>query len=164
VLLPHADYVKIDLSSTSIEQASELVALIRKQSSAKIVAEKVEEVALFLACQKLKFDVYQGYFFAQPTILIGEQAQPDQIYLMRMIGLLLGDANLSELEVVFKNSPGLTLGLLKLVNSVGVNGGNGHVKSIRRAIVILGKKQMLRWVQLFMYATSSSGGSVAIMR
>jgi len=163
VLLPHVDYVKIDLSTTSIEEASDLVALIRKKSSAKIVAEKVEEEALFLACQELKFDAYQGYFFAQPTILIGEQAQPDQMCLMRMIGLLLGDADLSELETLFKNSPGLTLGLLKLVNSVGVNGGNEPVESIRQAIVILGQKQMLRWVQLLMYATPSSGASDAIM-
>ncbi len=120
VLLPHVDYVNIDLSTTSIEEACELVTLIRKQSPAKIAAERVEEEALFLACQELKFDAYQGYFFAQPSILTGEQAQPNQMCLMRMIGLLLGDADLSELEVLFKNSPGLTLGLLKLVNSVEV--------------------------------------------
>ena len=61
--------------------------------------------------------------------------------LMRMIGLLLGDADLSELEALFKNSPGLTLGLLKLVNSVGVNGGSEPIESIRQVIVMLGQKK-----------------------
>lgn len=83
--------------------------------------------------------------------------------LMRMIGMLLGDADLSELEELFKNSPGLTLGLLKLVNSVGVNGGREPVESIRQAIVMLGQKQMLRWVQLLMYASPSSPAGDAIM-
>jgi|TARA_B110000259_G_scaffold80651_1_gene94448 EAL and modified HD-GYP domain-containing signal transduction protein len=163
VLLPHVDYVEIGLSTTSIEETSDLVTLVRKQSPAKIVAERVEEEALFLACQELKFDAYQGYFFAQPSILTGEQAQPNQMCLMRMIDLLLGDADLSELEALFKNSPGLTLGLLKLVNSVGVNGGSEPIESIRQVIVMLGQKQMLRWVQPLMYATPSSGASDAIM-
>ncbi len=163
VLLPHVDYVKIDLSVTAIDKVPGLIALIRKNSKAKIIADKVEEESLFHECQTLGFDAYQGYFFAKPTILKGEQAQPDQMCLMRMIGMLLGDADLSELEALFKNSPGLTLGLLKLVNSVGINGGREPVESIRQAIVMLGQKQMLRWVQLLMYASPSNPASDTIM-
>lgn len=163
VLLPYVDYAKIDLSVTPIEKVPNLIALIRKNSAAKIIADKVEEESLFIQCKELGFDAYQGYFFAKPTIMKGEQAQPDQMCLMRMIGMLLGDADLSELEALFKNSPGLTLGLLKLVNSVGVNGGREPVESIRQAIVMLGQKQMLRWVQLLMYASPSNPASDAIM-
>ena len=83
--------------------------------------------------------------------------------LMRMIGMLLCDADLVELENLFKNSASLTLGLLKLVNSVGVNGGREPVESIRQAIVMLGQKQMLRRVQLLMYAAPSNPASDAIM-
>jgi c-di-GMP phosphodiesterase len=163
VLLPHVNYVKIDLLTISLEQAASYISLIRKKSTAKIVAEKVEDEAMFLACQQLNFDAYQGYFFAKPTILKGAQPQPDQMCLMRMIGMLLGDADLVELENLFKNSPSLTLGLLKLVNSVGVNGGREPIESIRQAIVMLGQKQMLRWVQLLMYAAPSNPASDAIM-
>lgn len=163
VLLPYVNYVKVDLSETAIDKVAALISIIRKNSSAKIIADKVEEEALFLECKELGFDAYQGYFFAKPTILKGEKAQPDQMCLMRMIGMLLGDADLSELEELFKNSPELTFGLLKLVNSVGVNGGREPVESIRQAIVMLGQKQMLRWVQLLMYASPSSKGGDAIM-
>jgi c-di-GMP phosphodiesterase len=163
VLLPYADYVKIDLSTTPIEEVSTLTSLIRKKSSAKIVVEKVEDESMFSACEQLDLDAYQGYFFAKPTILKGNQPQPDQVCLMQMIGMLLGDADLAELEDLFKNSPSLTLSLLKLVNSVGVNGGREPVESIRQAIVMLGQKQMLRWVQLLMYARPSHPASDAIM-
>lgn len=163
VLLPHMNYVKIDLSTTTIEKATALVSLVRKKSSAKIIAEKVEDEAAFFACQHLNFDAYQGYFFAKPTLLKGARPQPDQMCLMRMIGMLLGDADLSELEALFKNSPSLTLSLLKLVNSVGINGGREPIESIRQAIVTLGQKQMLRWVQLLMYAAPSNPASHAIM-
>lgn len=163
VLLPYVDYVKIDLSITDTAKIPELTALIQKTTTAKIIADKVEEEALFLECKALGFDAYQGYFFAKPTILKGEQSQPDHMCLMRMIGMLLGDADLAELEELFKNSPGLTLGLLKLVNSVGVNGGREPVESIRQAIVMLGQKQMMRWVQLLLYASPNNAAGDAIM-
>ncbi len=163
VLLPYVDYVKIDLSVSSLEKVGEFITLIRKNSPAKIVAEKVTEETLFSECKALGFDAYQGYFFAKPTILKADQPQPDQMCLMRMIGMLLGDADLDELEALFKDSPGLTLGLLKLVNSVGINGGRDPIESIRQAIVILGQKQMLRWVQLLLYASPNNQAGDAIM-
>ncbi len=163
VLLPYTDYVKIDCSHIQIEALSELISQIRAKSSAKIVAEKVEDEVMFSRFKQLDIDAFQGYFFAKPTILKGSQPQPDQMCLMRMIGMLLGDDDLAELEALFKNSPGLTLSLLKLVNSVGVYGGKEPVESIRHAIVILGQKQMLRWVQLLMYAAPSNPASHPIM-
>ncbi|MCH9799232.1 MAG: hypothetical protein K0U18_08625 [Betaproteobacteria bacterium] len=53
--------------------------------------------------------------------------------------------------------------MLKLVNYVGVIGGREPVQSIRQAIMTLGQKQMLRWVQLLMYAAPSNPASDAIM-
>lgn len=163
VLLPYVDYVKIDLSVTPTEKIPELINMVQKKSKAKIVAEKVETEALFDACKDLGFDAFQGYFFAKPAVLKGEKPQPDQMSLMRMIGLLLGEADLTELEELFKNSPSLTLGLLRLVNSVGVNGGRDPVESIRQAIVMLGQKQMLRWVQLLLYSAPNNPAADTIM-
>ena len=82
---------------------------------------------------------------------------------MRIMGMLLGDADLSELEALFKNNPSLTLGLLRLVNSVGIGGGRQKVESIRHAIAVLGQKQLMRWVQLLLYASPDSQGDNALM-
>lgn len=163
VLLPHVDYVKIDLSVTPTEKLPELISMVKKKSKAKIIAEKVETEEQFNECKDLGFDAFQGYFFAKPAVLKGEKPQPDQMSLMRMIGLLLGEADLGELEELFKNSPSLTLGLLRLVNSVGVNGGRDPVESIRQAIVMLGQKQMLRWVQLLLYSAPNNPAADTIM-
>jgi c-di-GMP phosphodiesterase len=77
--------------------------------------------------------------------------------------MLLGDADLGELEALFKNNPSLTLGLLRLVNSVGIGGGRQKVESIRHAIAVLGQKQLMRWVQLLLYASPDSQGDNALM-
>ena len=163
-LLPIIDYVKIDLTSMPLAKIPALLSLIRKASSTKIIAEKVEQEELFQQCKMWGFDAFQGYFFAKPTIIKGKKPQPHQMTLMRIMGMLLGDANLGELETLFKNSPSLTLGLLKLVNSVGIGGGRQKVESIRQAIVVLGQKQLMRWVQLLLYASPDGqvGGTLMI--
>lgn len=163
-LLSMVDYVKIDLMMTPKDSVMELLTLIRQNPSIKIIAEKVEQEAQFQQCKMLGFDAFQGYFFAKPTIIKGKKPQPNQMTLMRIMGMLLGDTNLSDLEVLFKNSPSLTLGLLKLVNSVGVSGGRQKIESIRQAIVVLGQKQLMRWVQLLLYASPDGqvGGTLML--
>jgi len=163
-LFPLIDYVKIDLNITPLEKIPALISFIRKNSPAKIIAEKVEEEALFLQCKDFGFDAYQGFFFAKPTLLQGKKPQPHQMSLMRIMGLLLSDANLSDLEPLFRDNPSLTLGLLRLVNSVGIGGGRQKVESIRHAIAVLGQKQLMRWVQLLLYASPEGqvGGTLMV--
>ena len=47
MLLPHVNYVKIDLLTISLQQAATYISVIRKKSAAKIVAEKVEDEVIF---------------------------------------------------------------------------------------------------------------------
>lgn len=157
-LLPLLDYIKIDLNVTPFEEMAPLLAKLRTRTSAIFVAEKVETEAQYKACELLAFDLFQGFYFAKPTILQGKKPQPQQLSIMRVMGMLLGDADLGELEKIFKDNPALSIGLLKLVNSVGVNGGRQPINSLRQAIVVLGQKQLLRWVQLLLYA--SPDGSI----
>jgi len=151
-ILPLIDYIKVDLSISPLDKMLPALAQIRRLSNAMLLAEKVETEAEFEACKEMGFNLFQGYFFAKATLLRGKKPQPHQMSLMRIMGLLLGDANVSELEPLFKDNPGLTLGLLRLVNSVGIGGGRQQISSLRQAIVVLGQKQLLRWVQLLLYA------------
>lgn len=162
-LLPLVDFVKIDLSTTPMIKVPNLVTIVRKVSQAKLIAEKVEQAELFEQCKQLGFDAFQGYFFAKPNLLKAKKPQPHHMTLMRMMGILLADADLSELEMLFKNNPSLTLGMLTLVNSVGVSGGRQKVESIRQAIVVLGQKQLMRWVQLLLYASPDGQMGGALM-
>lgn len=163
-LLPLIDIIKIDPSIIPAEQLPQLLAQIRQRTKAILVAEKVEEESQFKACQALRFDLFQGYFFARPTVLKGKKTQPHQMTLMRIMGTLIGDANVNELEPLFKENPGLTVNLLRLVNSVGVRGSRQEIGSLRQAIVVLGQKQLLRWVQLLLYTESDGPGSGSVMQ
>ena len=149
-LLECADIVKIDIMQGNGERVRELVAQL-KPFGKQLLAEKVETVEQFALCRSLGFDLFQGYYFARPTILVGKKLNPSQLALIRLLGLVLEDAETSEVENAFKLEPGLTVNLLRLTNSVSC-GLATKITSLRHAITILGRRQLQRWLQLLIYS------------
>jgi EAL and modified HD-GYP domain-containing signal transduction protein len=78
--------------------------------------------------------------------------------LLRLLRLLMEDADIFEIEAAFKgSSPGLTYHLLTLVNSVSF-GVPRRIGTVRQAINMLGRQQMRRWVQLALFGASGDHG------
>jgi EAL and modified HD-GYP domain-containing signal transduction protein len=152
-----ADYVKVDTDVISPEALSAAAHLL-KSSGAKLMACRVESLETQHLCESLGFDYFQGYYFAHPVVLEGRKLDSSAAGLLRLINLLSSDAELPELEAAFKVEPGLTVNLLRLVNSVGA-GTTIKITSIRHAITVMGRRQLLRWLQLLMF---SSGGKAHI--
>ena len=119
-----------------------------------LLAEKVDAREQMEQCLKLGFSLFQGYYFAKPTIIAGKKLDHSQLSLMKLMGLLLSDAETSELEAALKPEPGLTINLLRMTNSVGA-GCTEHITSVGHAITVLGRRQLQRWLQLLVFA---SGG------
>lgn len=155
-LLPHISVVKVDLKAVDPQQLPALVATI-KRLGMKALAEKVDNREEMQRCFDLGFDYFQGYFFAKPVIIQGKKLDHSQLALMRLINLLIGDAETSALEEVFKREPGLTLNLLRLTNSVA-SGLSVRVTSLRHAITLLGRRQLQRWLQLLLYTAGGKPG------
>lgn len=76
---------------------------------------------------------------------------PAQPVLLELLGLIVRDAEVAELERIFAKAPQLTINLLRLVNSVAM-GSHRHTESLRQAIALLGRRQLQRWLQLLLYA------------
>jgi len=154
-LLALAEIIKVDILQLDAEQLQGLVARL-KPLGKTLLAEKVETVEQQALCQRLGFDLFQGYFFAKPTIIVGKRLNPSQLALLRLLGLLMEDAETSEVERAFKLEAGLTVNMLRLTNSVS-GGMMSKITSLRHAITVLGRRQLLRWVQLLIYVTPKGG-------
>jgi EAL and modified HD-GYP domain-containing signal transduction protein len=153
-LLDMADYVKIDLLATS---PADLPAIVRRLKSRplELVAEKLETVEQFKLCNDLGFTLFQGYYFARPVIISGKKADPARMVLLRLLGQILGDSENHEIEQTFKQQPGLSFNLLRLVNSVAM-GLRNPVNSLKQALVVLGRRQLQRWIQLLIYTVGGA--------
>ena len=157
-LVPHIAVVKVDLKAVDQQKLPALVATIKKLGM-KALAEKVDNRDEMQRCFDLGFDYFQGYFFAKPVVIQGKKLDHSQLALMRLINLLISDAETNALEDVFKREPGLTLNLLRLTNSVS-SGLAVRVTSLRHAITLLGRRQLQRWLQLLLYTAGGKSNGI----
>ncbi|MFT3963152.1 EAL and HDOD domain-containing protein [Propionivibrio sp.] len=153
-----AEIIKVDVLGVDAGRLAALVGQLRPFGK-KLLAEKVESAEQVEQCRRLGFELFQGYYFAKPAIIVGKKLEPSQISLLRLLGLVLQDAETSEIENAFKVEPGLTVNMLRLTNSVG-NGLTTRITSLRHAITLLGRRQLQRWLQLLIYTNPKSGGKI----
>ncbi|SFP91161.1 EAL and modified HD-GYP domain-containing signal transduction protein [Nitrosomonas cryotolerans] len=159
LLLPIVNVVKIDV--LALEEAA-LVSIVNvlKRWPVLLLAEKIENREQANRCMELGFQMFQGYYFAKPEIVSGRRADPAKFLLLKLLTLVMGDSDIDTIEEEFKRHPGLSYNLIRMVNSAAC-GLPQKVNSIKQAIMILGRKQLQRWIQLLLYAADSSNGGVS---
>ena len=148
-LRPLMDVIKVDIKQI---ERSRLPALARnlRNPNQKLLAEKVETVEEFRECMDLGFEYFQGYYFARPVILSGKKIAPSQLSIMHLLDLLNRDADQREVERSVKHDPLISLNLLRLVNTPAV-GARFRINSVGHALIVLGRRQLQRWLQILLY-------------
>jgi len=148
------DIVKIDVLQVPADELPGMVAKLRAWP-VTLLAEKVESAEQYAACAALGFDLFQGYYFARPTVLRQTKVDVGKLAMLQLMQQVMAETELAEIEETFKQNPGLTYNLLKLVNSVAI-GLRVRIKTLRHALVVLGLDQLKRWITLALYASSES--------
>ncbi|PXW87309.1 EAL and modified HD-GYP domain-containing signal transduction protein [Nitrosomonas sp. Nm84] len=163
-LLPIVSVVKVDILALEKDQLAELVSELNRWP-VLLLALKVENREQEARCMQLGFQMFQGYYFAKPEVLSVKRADPGKMSLLKLLTLVMSDSEIEEIEKEFKHQPGLSYNLMRMVNSVA-SGLPQKINSIKHAIMILGRKQLQRWVQLLLYSANQSddGMSNALMQ
>lgn len=148
--LPLVDIIKIDIKGLP---SGALPALAHKLKSThtKLLAEKVETIEEFEHCMALGFDYFQGYYFSRPVILAGRKIAPSELTILQVLNLINAGADNSAIEQSVKREPMLSLNLLRLVNTPGA-GTLTTINSVAQALMVLGRRQLQRWLQILLYA------------
>ncbi len=156
LLLPVMNVVKVDLLRLEAKLLPEVIGSL-KPWPLLLLAERVDSVEQARLCMKLGFHLFQGYHFARPQIIAGKRVDLSRVGLMRLLGFIMQDAEAADIEEEFKHHPNLTYNLMRIVNSVA-SGPPHKIGSLRQGIVVLGRKQLQRWVLLLLY-TAGRGNS-----
>lgn len=154
-LLPLLEVVKLDVLDMAPSAIADLVRQLRPYR-VRVLAEKIDTASQRDFCLQLGCDLFQGYYFARPTILSGRPIQPAAMLLLRLLGQVSADADNQELEDTLKQAPDLTVHLLKLVNSASFASGR-KIASVGAALTLLGRAQLYRWVQIMVFARQAGG-------
>jgi len=159
--LPHAAYIKLDMTAFRPEMAAPLVKFAQSNGKAQLVAEKVETAEQYELMAGLGVKLFQGYWFAKPTLIETKTIRPSQAIIIQLINLVRKQASSAEIEDLLKKDPTLSFNLLRFINSSGF-GLSCEVTSFRHAVMILGLKKLFRWAAMLLTTSRTSGSAPAI--
>ncbi|WP_313312192.1 HDOD domain-containing protein [Pulveribacter sp.] len=159
--VPLASFIKLDLQAFKPELAEPLVKFATAHSQAKLVAEKVETAEQYERMAALGVKLFQGYWFARPTLVQAQTIRPSQATILQLINLVRKQAAVSEIEDLLKKDPTLSFNLLRFINSSGF-GLSVEITSFRHAVMILGLKKLFRWAALLLTTSRNTGSPPAV--
>ncbi len=139
--------VEINLRAWSPEDAARAVTRIR-DARAMPLASGLVDYTEFERAKGLGFELFSGPFYASRhraavrNIPVGEMGT-----LVALAALQGSSATIEELEEVIDRDVGLSVKLLRYINSAYV-GMRGSITSIRQAVMMLGSRGVSRWALL----------------
>jgi EAL and modified HD-GYP domain-containing signal transduction protein len=157
--MPMIDYIKIDMRQMALPALAQLAPRLKRDNK-MLMAEKVETRAEYDTCRELGFDYFQGFYFARPVVISGRKLTPSQLAVMELMKLVTSDAENIEIERAVKRDVTLSLNLLRLVNTPAA-GMRQRIDSVSQALIVLGRRQLQRWLQIMLYAEPGERGHSA---
>ncbi len=148
------DYIKVDYLLCDKAQLFQNIDTLKKYK-AKLLAEKVETAEDHTVCRELGFDLFQGYYFAKPTVISQKAVDPSKAATIHLINMLRKDANVKDVEGVIKAHPDLYINLMKFMNSAAFF-TQSDIKSIKHAITLIGRNNLTKWLYLILYAGTNN--------
>jgi EAL and modified HD-GYP domain-containing signal transduction protein len=150
-----ASIVKVDVLEGGMEHATRQAQLL-KPFGVRLLAEKVEDRAMFEHCRDLGYELFQGYFFCKPEIVVGRAIPTAASSSLHDIAVLSrSDATFEEIEAVVTRDPGLTLRLLRLLNSAAFS-LRRRITSVHDAVTMLGAGTVRQWAMMLVLGGFSS--------
>ncbi len=149
-ILKLVEVVKIDYPHIDPRNLRQLVDTAHR-AGVRVLAEKVETAKEYRELHALGVDMFQGYFFAHPEMLSQRKLNFAMSDLMDLVRALSSDDRLEMIEPIIKRNPPLLMHLIKLASS-GLFSSAKPVSTIGEAILRIGTRTLVRWVQLLLYS------------
>jgi len=146
-LLQIVDIVKVDVQNLPSHQL-ELATHRLQQLGVKLLAEKVDSSGQFERCLELGYQLFQGYYFAKPSILTARRLSGSEAALMRLLELLLSDGA-GDFDTVLAQHPQLADALTRLARAI----------DSADSFAAPGVRRPQRWLPLLVYMVSGAPGA-----
>lgn len=142
---PFIHVVKIDIRQLpSLDLIPEMIECY-KEYELTWLAEKVETIEEFEFCKAAGCNLFQGYFFSQPTNVYGKRLPDSHHAVLQLLHILNNkDSSIEKVANILKTDPQLSYKVLKTVNSAAY-GPAREITSINQAILMLGLNRLKAW-------------------
>lgn len=149
-----ARFVRVDVSRFNAIELGKLAGRFLNKPEPQLVAKNVATEDDFAACHKLRFSYFEGNYFICLRPSMPSRIDSDRVRVMELLNMVKSQAEIPQLEEGFKHDAVLAYKLLRYIN-VPVNGLQQQIRSIAQALVILGYKQLYRWLTLLLFTSGT---------
>jgi len=161
-LLQFIDIVKVDFLARDSAYRGDIIKKV-KAGHVRFLAEKIETKEHFEEAMKLGYRYFQGFFFQKPDVVSSREMPGYKFnYLQILKKTCDPDMPLEDIETILKHDVSLTYKLLRFINSASYS-FKVTVRSIRHALVLLGKREIKKWLTLIALSGIGGGKPVELM-
>ncbi|MBU5592836.1 EAL domain-containing protein [Clostridium sp. MSJ-4] len=162
-LISLVDIVKVDFLLNDDIKKEKIYKMLKSNFNIKVLAEKIETIEEYHRAMEIGYDYFQGYFFSRPNILSGYDFPQQNIYSFKILKELNEvEVNFDNIEKIFKTDVTMSYKLLKFINSAKFYFPK-EITSIRQAIVLLGKDELMKWILLVSLSNINKMGNSELM-
>jgi len=153
--LPFISILKIDVLSMSPEQLEHHLSEIDLTGKV-LLAEKVENKAMYDRCVALGFTLFQGFYLERPSVIRGKTLSTNEKSMLHLIfNLTKEDITVNEISDIIATDPSLVVKLLRIVNCP-LFPFRREIVEIREAVIKLGLNTVKQWAVILSFTTNSS--------
>jgi EAL and modified HD-GYP domain-containing signal transduction protein len=146
-LLGLVDVVKLDVPAIGPDLWEMSAYLRGAVPQARLMADGVQDEAGLDACRSAGFELFLGPLYQRTAGPAASDINPSQTISLQLLAALSDmDSTIDELERMVSADPGLSLRVLSAVNSAA--GAGQQIRSLRQAIVLMGRRSLSGWVML----------------
>ena len=151
------DLLLLNFQAQALQAFEQLVADAQdKYPDTPILVEGVQSWNEHRLCQALGVRWSMGEFSTREDDSIsGTKLDQSRLIIVEMLNLLRRDGTASELAAIAKRDPAITIKLLEMANSP-LSGLSAQVASIDKAMMVLGREALYRWLLLSMFRSGKA--------
>jgi EAL and modified HD-GYP domain-containing signal transduction protein len=139
-----ANIIKVDVLATPYDEQLRLLRQYQPRGLT-MLAEKVETESGFEQAKNAGYDLFQGYFFARPHVLKGQQIPTARMTCLQLLAeMQRKELDYHKLNTLISHDVALSYALLLYVNSALF--AHGEVRSIEHALALVGEENIRHWV------------------
>jgi EAL and modified HD-GYP domain-containing signal transduction protein len=147
-LLGFVDMVKVDFAGQAPAVRQEICDAL-ESTGVKLLAMNVQTIEEFDQAVSWGYSYFHGDFFSKPVARADKEISANKLTALRVLNEVNApELPYDEIESLIKQDVSMTYKLLRFMNSAWF-GLRYEVRSIKHALIMLGPKEVKRWVCLF---------------
>lgn len=162
-LFASADYHKTSVTDKTVPELSSILTAINLVApEAEGLVGNIHFFEELQACRQLEVHYLQGGYLRHKNLADVDPVDPSYLRLMEVLNLVRTEADPAIIAASMKYDPLLTFKLLRFVNSPAA-GLSAKIESLDRALIVMGHKQLYRWLTLLVFSHEREDGSHSVL-